>query len=178
MAGVEASEDGVLLLFLYGEKVGHRGLQVFQVIEHAGDEGAEAGFEGVVLLVFAVEGHVAFALLADDAVDDHAHGGFDGLLVGVAYNEVLVVGIVGNSLGDVHQLFFLVVGGGFPAAEPVLVEFFDDFVEGIFVGLIGGACIDHCGLEGVDGGFARVKLDGFVKSGSAESIGVEVYGVQ
>ena len=30
-------------------------LQIFEVVEHAGDEGAEAGFEGVVLLVFAVE---------------------------------------------------------------------------------------------------------------------------
>ena len=30
-------------------------LQMIELVEHAGDGGAEAGFEGVVLLVFAVE---------------------------------------------------------------------------------------------------------------------------
>ena len=40
--------------------------------KHSCDSGADTGFEGAVLLVFAVERHVAFAFLADNAVDDHA----------------------------------------------------------------------------------------------------------
>lgn len=91
--------------------------QVFNVIEHADDEGAEAAFEGIVLLVFAIEGHVALALLADDAVDDHGHCGFDGLLVRVAYDLVLVLLVAGDGFGDVDQFLLLAGRGGFPAAE-------------------------------------------------------------
>ena len=49
------------------------------------------------------------------------------MLVGVADDEVLIVGVVSYGLCYVHQFFLLVVGGGFPAAEPVLIEFFDDY---------------------------------------------------
>lgn len=91
--------------------------QVFNVIEHADDEGAEAAFEGIVLLVFAIEGHVALALLADDAVDDHGHCGFNGLLVRVADDLVLVLLVAGDGFGDVDQFLLLAGRGGFPAAE-------------------------------------------------------------
>ena len=65
---------------------------------------------------------------ADDAVDDDGHSCIDGLLVGIAYNEGLVILVVSDSLCHPNKFGLLVVGCSVPALEPPLVKLGEDLV--------------------------------------------------
>lgn len=147
--------------------------KIVHILNGCMDEVREVMAERFIGSELTVERQVSVALLCHSTVEnflEHSVGGFG---IWVAYNRVLILGLLCDNLSDAHNLCALLLWRGIPTVHVSLVEVFEDYVKGGSV-ILRSTGVYHFGSQWVKACFIGIKLNVFVERGTAQSVGIEV----